>query len=168
MRDLVSKNRTAVAGAPALGIAVVSILVVGAVWTLQARGYNPCELCLKERIPFYVGIPLASVVGLGAARLPRSAIRAGYVVLGLVFAVGAVLGAYHAGVEWKFWPGPSECSGTAAAPVAVGDFLKQLQSVTVVRCDEAALQVMGLSLAAWNALLSAGLAAVGVLGWRRV
>ena len=76
--------------------------------------------------------------------------------------------AYHAGVEWKFWPGPSECSGTAAAPVAVGDFLKQLQSVTVVRCDEAALQVMGLSLAAWNALLSAGLAAVGVLGWRRV
>ena len=61
----------------------------------------------------------------------------------LVFAAGAMLGAYHAGVEWKLWAGPTGCSGAAAAPAAVADFLKQLDSVTVVRCDEAALQVLG-------------------------
>ena len=167
MRDTASPTRTSARGRPALVIAAVSIVTIATVWALQARGYNPCELCLKERIPFYVGIPLALVIGLGAGRLPRAPVRGGYNLLGLVFAAGAVLGAYHAGVEWKVWPGPSECSGAAAAPAAVGDFLKELQTVTVVRCDEAALEVLGLSLAAWNAVLSAGLAALSAIGWMR-
>jgi disulfide bond formation protein DsbB len=148
-------------------IAVLGAAAVATVWILQARGYTPCELCSKERVPFYVGVPLAAVLSLLAPRLPRTAVALGFAVLALLFAVGALLGAYHAGVEWKLWAGPTGCSGAAAAPAAVSDFLKQLDTVTVVRCDEAALHVLGLSLAAWNALLSAGLAVVAALGWRQ-
>ena len=164
MRDAAGvRNTRILAGA----LALVSAATLAAVWTLQARGYNPCELCLKERIPFMAAVPLAGALALAAPRLPRAAARLGFAVLALVFAGGAVLGAYHAGVEWHLWAGPTECAGAATAPADVSDFLKQLDTAVVVRCDEAALQVLGLSLAAWNALLSAALAGVAALGLRR-
>lgn len=168
MRDRVTMTPRTGPAIVAGTIAAVSVATLAAVWTLQERGYNPCELCLKERIPFYVGLPPAAGLALLAPRLPRPASRVGFALLALVFAAGAVLGAYHVGVEWKLWAGPTGCSGAASAPADVGDFLDQLKSVTVVRCDEAALQVLGLSLAGWNAVLSAGLAALAILGWRRV
>ena len=167
MRDIVRPAPARVLDPTAASVAIIGAATVAAVWLLQARGYNPCELCLEERVPFYAGVPVAAALAVLAPRLPRSAARAGFGVLALVFALGAALGVYHAGVEWTLWAGPTGCSGAAAAPAAVADFLKQLDSVTVVRCDEAALRVLGLSLAAWNALLSAALAAVAILGIRR-
>ena len=165
MRDAAGvRNWTVLAGA----LALVSAATLAAVWTMQARGYNPCELCLKERVPFMAAVPLAGVLALAGPRLPRAAVRLGFAALAVVFAGGAVLGAYHAGVEWHLWAGPTACAGSATAPADVSDFLKQLDSAVVVRCDEAALQVLGLSLAAWNALLSAALAGVAALGLRRV
>ncbi|MGI3903500.1 MAG: disulfide bond formation protein B [Janthinobacterium lividum] len=165
---------TAVAVSPKPGpaflasvIALVSAATVAAVWLLQEQGYSPCELCLKERIPFYVALPVAALLGLLRGRLDRRVAPAGFALLTLVFAVGAVLGAYHTGVEWHLWAGPTGCSGAASTPADVGDFLKALNTVTVVRCDEAALHVLGLSLAAWNALLSAVLAAIAVSAMRR-
>lgn len=164
----------------AAGIALAGAAAVAAVWILQARGYTPCELCLKERLPFYAGVPIAAALALLAplGRKPparaalraavRAAMRSGFAALALLFAAGAALGVYHAGVEWHLWAGPTGCSGAVAAPAAVSDFLKQLDAVSVVRCDEAALRVLGLSLAAWNALLSAGLAAAAAVGFRRV
>ena len=110
--------------------------------------------------------PLALV--LAGLPLPQPIRRLGFAALALLFVAGAVLSLYHTGVEWKLWAGPTECSGAMAAPAAVGDFLKQLNSITVVRCDEAALQVFGLSLAAWNAIIACGLAGLAVLGYRRV
>ena len=100
--------------------------------------------------------------------LSRSVRHLGFALLGLLFVACTGLSLYHAGVEWKLWAGPTACSGAITAPAAVGDFLKQLNSVTVVRCDEAALQVLGLSLATWNALVASGLAVVSVVGYRRV
>ena len=149
-------------------VALVSAATLASVWLLQARGYNPCELCLKERIPFYIAVPVAVLLAVLVRRLDRRLAAIGFALLVLVFASGAVLGAYHAGVEWHLWAGPTGCSGAAAAPADVGDFLKALNTVTVVRCDEAALHVLGLSLAAWNALLSAVLAATAGLAMRRL
>ena len=166
MRDsVVQRPKTsdaAVAGLVALG----SAATIGAAWWLQWRGYAPCELCLKERIPYDLGIPLA--LALAALPLSPPVRRLGFAALALLFVAGAVLSLYHTGVEWKLWAGPTECSGAMAAPAAVGDFLKQLNSITVVRCDEAALQVFGLSLAAWNAIVASGLAGLAALGYRRV
>ena len=70
------------------------------------------------------------------------------------------------GIEWGFWPGPKECTGPLDHARSTSDFLKQLQNVKVARCDAPALRILGLSLAAWNAVISAGLAALGVFGAR--
>jgi len=57
------------------------------------------------------------------------------------------LAAYHAGIEWKFWPGPQDCSGPIDKFGSAADLMKQLQSISLVRCDQAAWRFLGLSLA---------------------
>ena len=74
--------------------------------------------------------------------------------------VSAALGAYHAGVEWRFWAGPTDCSGPVTDFTTKGPLLDQLQSIRVVRCDEAAWRFLGVSLAGYNVLVSLALAAV--------
>ncbi len=146
-----------------LAIAVSSI--VGA-FLFEALGYAPCELCLKERIPYYAAIPIVGLALLFSARGSRTLLHAAFVALAVIFAASAVFGAYHAGIEWGFWAGPTECTGLLDRAASGDDFLKQLQSAKIARCDSAALRILGLSLAGWNALISAGLAALGVVGLR--
>ena len=135
-------------------------------FVFEALGYAPCELCLKERIPYYAAIPFAGLAVLFAARGPKALLRAAFVALALIFAASAIFGAYHAGMEWGFWPGPQECTGPLDHARSTADFLRQLQSVKVARCDAPALRILGLSLAGWNAVISAGLAALAVVGLR--
>ncbi len=78
---------------------------------LQALGYAPCELCLKERIPYYIGIPVAAATLIFALREWRALTLAGFILLFLIFAFSAGFGIYHAGVEWHFWQGPTACTG---------------------------------------------------------
>ena len=76
------------------------------------------------------------------------------------------MGIFHTGVEYKLWAGPTDCTGDIAQNVSINDFLKQLETVKVIRCDEVAIRIFGLSLAAWNAIISSCMtigAAIGVL-----
>ena len=148
----------------ALMILAIAVSAIAGASLFEALGYSPCELCLKERIPYYAAIPFAGLAVFFAARGPRSLLHAAFVALALIFAASAIFGAYHAGIEWGFWPGPQECTGPLDHARSTSDFLRQLQSVTVARCDTAALRILGLSLAGWNAMVSAGLAALGVVG----
>jgi disulfide bond formation protein DsbB len=150
----------------ALAILAIAAASITGAFIFEALGYAPCELCLKERIPYYAAIPISGIAAFFAARGSKALTRAAFVVLALIFAASAVFGAYHAGVEWGFWAGPTECTGALDRAASVSDFLKQLESVKVVRCDSAALRILGLSLAGWNAVISAGLAALAALGLR--
>lgn len=147
------------------------ILAAGAAATLAAAWYfqlviglAPCPLCLDQRIAYYVAVPLGAIVALLASRGRPGLARAGLWVLALLMAGNAVLAAYHAGIEWHFWQGPTTCTGTA--PVAVSDIMSALKSAHVPRCDEAAWRLFGLSMAGWNVLVAAALAGVAVLGAR--
>jgi disulfide bond formation protein DsbB len=139
-------------------ILVAAAATIGAaLFSQHVLGYLPCKLCLYQRQPYYVAIPIA----LALVLLPASdAIRrAGLWLLALVFLASAALGAYHAGVEWGFWLGPSDCGGAPPpAPSGMGDFLKQLESTHVVSCTAAAFRFLGLSMAGWNAVVSLALA----------
>jgi disulfide bond formation protein DsbB len=150
----------------ALAILAIAVASIAGAFVFEALGYAPCELCLKERIPYYAAIPIAGLAVLFAARGPRSLLHAAFVALALIFAASAILGAYHAGVEWGFWLGPTECTGALDRAASVPDFLKQLQTVKVTRCDAPALRILGLSLAGWNAVVSAGSAVLAVAGAR--
>lgn len=154
------------AGAAALVLALAVATIAGA-FAFQAAGYAPCELCLKERLPYYAGIALAAVT-LALARFgPPALARVGFVLLALLFLFSAGFGVYHAGVEWKWWEGPTGCTGAIARPTSNADFLQQLQTVHVVRCDAVAIRILGLSLAGWNAIVSLVIAGVAIAGARR-
>ena len=149
-------------------ISVLALTTILGAWGFQMAGINPCELCLKQRLAYYYGIPLA-LLTLSMARGARYRALVGPAFVGLaqIFAANSAFGIYHSGVEWGFWPGPSECTGAVNSAAKVGDFLKQLQVVKVVRCDVVALRLLGLSLAGWNAIICAGLAVMAVLGARQ-
>jgi disulfide bond formation protein DsbB len=156
--------------------AVVAALVVFAGSTATILGawyfqyvlrFQPCPLCLEERLPYYVVIPLSLLLAIAAmVRAPRPLIIVGFLAIIAAMLCSAALGAYHSGVEWRWWPGPADCSGPMTDFRANGPLLDQLQSVQVVRCDEAAWRFLGLSLAGYNVLISLALAALAVCGLR--
>jgi disulfide bond formation protein DsbB len=150
----------------ALLILVAASATIAGAWVYESLGYIPCELCLMGRIPYYAGIPIAALTALAAHKGGAGLARAGFFALALLFAAGAALALYHSGVEWKLFPGPSDCTGTLARAASTEEFLRQLRTVKPVRCDEPSLFVLGLTLANWNAVISAGLAAVAGFGAR--
>ena len=148
-------------GARALWIAAASVAILAVVWIFQFFGYAPCELCLTQRYAFYAAVPLAALT----AFISRSAhgwARAGFALLALAFAANAALAAYHVGVEYHWWQGPTACTGGPGS-LDVNDLVKSLDSVKVVRCDEVQLRIAGLSLAGWNVLASAALTVYAAL-----
>ena len=160
-------DRPAVAAAVAVAVAGAAT-ILGAWFFQYGLGLRPCPLCLEQRIPYYVAIPLAVIVAIAAARAaPRSAPRwlvaGGLALIAAAMLIGVGLGVYHAGVEWKWWAGPQDCSGPLD-PLGSRNLLEQLQSINVVRCDEAAWRFLGLSLAGYNALISLALAAIAAWG----
>jgi disulfide bond formation protein DsbB len=154
----------------AVAILALVVATIAGAFAFQAAGYAPCDLCLKERLPYYAGMALAALTIPVAMRGPRAAVRVCFILLGLLFLGSAAFGAYHAGVEWGFWAGPTDCTGSLDRAKSNADFLSQLQTVKVVRCDAVAIRILGLSLAGWNvvvSLVTAGVALVGLGATRR-
>jgi disulfide bond formation protein DsbB len=146
--------------ASAILICIVAAATLAGAWIFQALGIVPCELCLKQRIAYYGAVPLAAIVAYAANGRTQAIAVAGLVGLAIIFTVNAGLGVYHSGVEWALWKGPQDCTGALTAAPNVADFLKDLEHVKVVRCDEVQIRILGLSLANWNVLISAALAAL--------
>jgi disulfide bond formation protein DsbB len=88
-----------------------------------------------------------------------SAVLIGLAAAGMLANAG--LGLYHAGVEWHWWQGPMECTGSAPLATTPEELLKSLGRDKIPRCDQPALQILGLSLAAWNIPIGLALAALG-------
>ncbi len=141
------------------GLAAAAMLA--AVHLLESvGGYPPCELCLHQREALWTVLAVAAA-GLAAARLRPVLAPVAVVGVGVAFAVGAGVAAFHAGVEWRWWAGPATCTGLARGPVSAADVAAILSGagrLHVVRCDEAAFRIAALSPAGWNALASGALA----------
>lgn len=152
--------------AAAVVIAIAGAVTILGAWFFQyGLGLRPCALCLEQRYPYYFAVPLAVFIVLGeTVGSRRRVLLAALLVIAAMMLWNAGLGTYHAGAEWKWWPGPDTCGGTADLSGS-GNLLKSLQSVNVVRCDEAAWRFLGLSLAGYNVLISLALAAVALWGF---
>jgi disulfide bond formation protein DsbB len=145
-------------------VALLSALALaGALGIQYIGGIPPCPLCLDQRIAYYAAVPLGLLAFAMAPGRPQLS-RLILAVLVIAFAVNAGLGVYHAGVEWGWWPGPETCSGAGSIATTPDALLKSLSKTRVVRCDEAALRILGLSLAGYSAILSAILAIVSARG----
>lgn len=132
---------------------VAAGVIVAALGFQYIGGYAPCPLCLMQRYAYYASIPLLFVAMAFAQERPGLA-TALFIVVALAFLGNAGLGGYHAGVEWKFWPGPDTCGTVQAIPTSAADLLNEATSQKIIRCDEAAWRFAGLSFAGWNVLVS--------------
>ena len=139
-------------GAAALFLAGAAI--VTALGFQYIGGYQPCMLCLMQRYAYYAGIPIFFVALALTAGGSRGFAAALFFLVALAFLANAGLGVYHAGAEWKFWPGPTTCGGGGSLTTSAGGLLNDIQNIKVVQCDEAALRVLGLSFAGWNVIAS--------------
>lgn len=167
-------DTSALANDPPLFTAAVVFLVGlatigGFLFFQHGMGLPPCPLCLEQRIAYYVSVPLAALLWLGTGHgASRKVLLLGFGAIAAAMLWNAGLAAYHAGIEWKFWPGPQDCSGPIAGFGSAQDLMRQLQDISIVRCDEAAWRFLGLSLAGWNVLVSLGLGCVALWGAKAV
>ncbi|MDI9314378.1 MAG: disulfide bond formation protein B [Hydrotalea sp.] len=136
---------------------VFGLGILTSVWVLQyGFGFLPCPLCYYQRYPWW----LMLFLGLFSCLLnivyrQRDSHRFFILTLGVfVMLFSMMLAAYHAGVEWQFWPGPKSCSSVNMLdPMAksVDDFFN---AANVVSCNKPAVVFLGLSLSGWNFVAS--------------
>ena len=143
------------------------IITVGTALGFQhIGGYIPCKLCLEQRIPYYIGVPLMALALASALlKLPAVVTRSLLIAGALLMTWSVYLGGFHSGVEWGWWPGPTDC-GLVAAPEGdtAGGVLGQLNTVIPPSCDQAAGRFLGLSFAGWNFVASLVLAGIAYWG----
>ncbi len=138
-------------------------LLAGAFAFQYIGGLAPCHLCLVQRWPHAAAV----LIGLIVLALPRGPM-ARVLMLGGAVAAATTAGyaVYHTGVERAWWAGPDTCTSGSIEGVSAGDLLNQIMAAPLIRCDEVAWSMGGLSMASWNAVLSALLALIWLAAWR--
>ena len=153
----------------ALAITAIAAATLAGAWFIQlVLDIRPCPLCLEQRYAYYLVVPLGALIALAASRdVSRAVLLAGLGILAIATLGNAGLATYHAGVEWHFWQGPTDCTGPIGNLGSAGDLLSRLDTVKVVRCDEVQWKFLGLSLAGYNVLISLLMAAIAAWGIAR-
>src|ERR1700680_1913653 len=105
-------------------------------------GLAPCPLCLQQRYAYYACIPLLVLALVFVATAHRGAAALTFMVVALAFLANAGLATYHAGAEWKLWPGPDSCSAAGSLNTDAGSLLSNLATTRAVRCDTAAWRLL--------------------------
>lgn len=143
-------------------------LLGGAYYFQYIEGLAPCEMCYWQRWPHMVAI-VVGLLALASFAWPRLAMVLALTAISALI-VTAAIGVFHVGVEYHWWAGPQACSGTVPRGLSPEQLKKYLFGARMVRCDETAWSMWGISMAGWNAILSAGLAFVlasNVANWMR-
>ncbi len=142
-----------------LSLLIPAALLAGALGSQYLGGLYPCEMCHWQRWPHYgaVALALASFAMRRAADRGRSFVW----LAALAILTSGLIGVYHAGVEAGVFEGITQCSSMASGRTGA-DLLKDILATPLVRCDQVQFSFLGLSMAAWNAVISVG-AAVAIL-----
>lgn len=135
-------------------------LLLGA-WAFQyIGGMAPCKMCIWQRYPH------GAAILIGAVALALPGMRVLPIFGAMAAMTTAAIGLFHAGVERKWWEGPSSCTSGDIGGLSTDELMNQIMSAPLVRCDDIPWQMLGLSMAGWNALISAVLVFVWIAAWR--
>jgi disulfide bond formation protein DsbB len=162
-KPILAKPPRLVLRAAAVVLAIAAATILAALAFEHLGGYAPCPLCLEERYAYYFAVPASAVALLLARGQATGLARLLLFLIALAFLANAGVGIYHSGVEWKWWPGPSACSGGFELQWGAGGIV----DTPIIRCDEASWRFLWLSFAGWNAVISAFLASIAAYGATR-
>ncbi|SLN40289.1 Disulfide bond formation protein B [Aquimixticola soesokkakensis] len=132
-------------------------LLLGALG-FQLAGYAPCKMCLWQRWPHALALVIGAAYFATKSRL--------LCWLGALAAAStSAIGAFHAGVEQKWWEGPTSCTGAgdALSGLAGSDLLPGSATSGIVMCDAIVWDLFGVTMAGWNFLFAGALAVIWVL-----
>ena len=131
-------------------ILFISIFALGSAYFIEyILGYQPCNLCLIERLPYFLAI-IIIFLGLSLNRFEKFT----FISLGLIFASASILSLYHVGIEQGFFKESLVCiSNDEINSLNKEDLMKELQK-KVVSCKDVQFTLLGLSLATINTIIS--------------
>ena len=129
-----------------LALAVPALLLGGAYLSQYGFGLYPCEMCWWQRWPHFAAVALALLAYVAPPQRLWTAIAAV-----AILASGAI-GLFHAGVEYGWWQGVTSCAVVTGG--GSGNALDDIMNTPLVRCDEPAWTLFGISLAGFNFLIS--------------
>lgn len=128
-------------------------LLIGA-YAFQIAGYPPCQMCYWQRWPHFAAVAIGALMVVFGLRM-----LAWFGALSA--AVTSGIGIFHTGVERDWWEGPTSCTGGGDLGSLAGDLLST-DGPRLVMCDQVSWEMLGLSMASWNALFSAVLVIVWI------
>ena len=134
-----------------VALAVPIGLLGGALFSQHVGGLAPCAMCYWQRWPHGAAIVLAALSFSSPATGMRS--RTLVALAAIAIAISGAIGVFHAGVELGWWEGITRCTGGGAMS------LDDLMSAPIIRCDQVQWELLGISMAGWNAIISLGSAA---------
>ena len=137
-----------------------ALLLIAALGFQYLGGLAPCQLCIWQRWPH------AAAVAVGAAVLIFGIPKLAWAGA-LAAAASSAIALFHAGVEYKWWRGLEACSATPLEMTSGAELLDFSASQPVVLCDEVVWSFLGLSMAAWNGILSLVLAGIWISSLHR-
>jgi len=138
---------------------LIGLFTILGAWGFEyIGGFVPCELCLIQRIPYYYGLPVLALVIIFWTKIPTIFRIILTLMVAALFAWGAYMGAFHAGVEWGFWQGPTSCTGLDEG--LNFSALSSINDAKIVPCDKPQFRFLGISFAGYNAVISSLIAGV--------
>ncbi len=140
---------------PILFAGVMATAILGSAFAFQLAGYPPCELCWWQRYP-YMAIMALSLVATAIKSLPQKWVL---LLLTALFLTDAIIAGFHAGVEQRWWEGLQSCSGFVDYSDNINDALEAIMDAPLIKCDEIAWSLFGISMAGYNTLIAAGMTA---------
>jgi len=135
---------------PVLFAGIAATIILAGAFGFQLAGYHPCEMCWWQRYP-YMAIMAVALIATAAPAIPRKPIL---LLLALLFLVDAGLAGFHVGVEQRWWEGITTCSGMVSVTDSVNDALAAIMDAPLIRCDEIAWSLFGISMAGYNFILA--------------
>ena len=131
-------------------ILVISIIALSFAYFVEyILNYKPCNLCLIERLPYFLAV-IIIFLGISLNRFEKII----FISLGLIFTSATILSLYHVGIEKGFFEESLVCvSNNEINILNKEDLLKEFQK-TVVSCKDVEFTLFGLSLATINSIIS--------------
>ena len=141
---------------PALAFAVSGGLLLGAYAFQYIGGLAPCQMCYWQRYVHFAVLAISALAMIANGISRQKTARLFTVLIALVFLVSAGMGLWHMGVEYKWWDGPKSCMATPGGGINPSDILSALDGkAKMPSCTDAPWHLFGLSMAAYNMLISA-------------